>query len=330
MSIIATMIDILSYLPPKRKQTTSGWISFNAVCCHHNGESQDKRGRGGILIENNGDWRYHCFNCNFTAGFTLGKGVNHKARKLLTWLGVPKTDIDWLNLESLRHKNLADIANDRNRTLVANIHFNEVQLPNSARLLEDTDKEYVDYLQARGLNKNDYAFMTTPTDTGRNAKRIVVPYTNKNKIVGFTSRYLDNKTPKYINEQQQGYVFGLDLQKESWKYIIVAEGIFDAISISGCAVMHNKINDLQAQQLKQQYKEVIVVPDHDKAGLKLIDDAIKYGFNVSIPDWDDEVKDINDAVVKYGKVKTLLDIIQSRSQSSIKIKLAKKTLERKV
>ena len=125
-------------------------------------------------------------------------------------------------------------------------------------------------------------------------------------------------------------MFGLDLQKENWKYVIVTEGIFDAISISGCAVMHNKINDLQAQQLKQQYKEVIVVPDHDKAGLKLIDDAIKYGFNVSIPNWDDDIKDTNDAVIKYGKVKTLLDIIQNKNASSIKIKLAKKLLEKKV
>jgi len=323
------MIDILSYLPAKRKQTSSGWISFNAVCCHHNGESHDKRGRGGILIENE-NWRYHCFNCNFNANFTLGKSVSHKARKLLSWVGVPKTDIDWLNLESLRHKNLIDVANDRNRQIVANIKFDNVDLPKGAKLLEDTDIQYIDYLKQRGITKDDYAFMITPQDSGRNANRIVVPYTNKNKIVGFTSRYLDNKTPKYINEQQQGYVFGLDLQKENWKYVIVTEGIFDAISISGCAVMHNKINDLQAQQLKQQYKEVIVVPDQDKAGLKLIDDAIKYGFNVSIPEWQDDIKDVNDAVVKYGKVKTLLDILQNRSQSSIKIKLAKKTLERRV
>ena len=324
------MIDILSYLPAKRKQSSSGWISFNAVCCTHNGESQDKRGRGGVLFETKDNWRYHCFNCNFNASFTLGKGVNHKARKLLTWLGVSKTDIDWLNLESLRHKNLNDIAEDRNKQIVSNIKFKDVDLPQTARLIENSDIEYIDYLKKRGITKDDYAFMVTPQDSGRNANRIVVPYTNKNKIVGFTSRYLDNKTPKYINEQQQGYVFGLDLQKENWKYVIVTEGIFDAISISGCAVMHNKINDQQAQQLKQQYKEVIVVPDQDKAGLKLIDDAIKYGFNVSIPEWQDDVKDVNDAVVKYGKVKTLLDILQNRSQSSIKIKLAKKTLERRV
>ena len=42
------MIDLLSYIPQKRKHTSSGWISFNAPCCVHQGESQDKRLRGGI------------------------------------------------------------------------------------------------------------------------------------------------------------------------------------------------------------------------------------------------------------------------------------------
>ena len=42
------MIDLLSYIPQKRKNTSSGWVSFNAPCCVHKGESQDKRLRGGI------------------------------------------------------------------------------------------------------------------------------------------------------------------------------------------------------------------------------------------------------------------------------------------
>ena len=40
---------LLLHLPGKRKQTASGWLSFNAVCCIHNGESADTRGRGGIV-----------------------------------------------------------------------------------------------------------------------------------------------------------------------------------------------------------------------------------------------------------------------------------------
>ena len=93
------MIDITSYLPAKRKQSPSGWLSFNAVCCTHNGNSIDRRQRGGIKITEQG-WSYHCFNCSYTASFVLGRTVSFKARRLLTWLGVPENEIEHLNLAS--------------------------------------------------------------------------------------------------------------------------------------------------------------------------------------------------------------------------------------
>jgi hypothetical protein len=303
------MLDIMSYLPPKRKKSSSGWISFNAVCCTYNSESVDTRGRGGVLLEQEHDWRYHCFNCNYNAGFTLGHPVSYKTRKLLGWLGVSKVDVDWLNLESLRHRSINDVLDDRNKVITANIKFDAVSLPSNARLIDETDTVFIDYLKTRGLEYEQYSFMITPNDKGRYANRIIIPYTNKGKNVGYTSRFIDNKTPKYINEQQPGYIFGLDFQKPNWKYVIVVEGVLDAISIEGVAVLHNKISDEQMLQLKQLYREVIVVPDQDKAGLKLIDKALEHGFSVSVPLWDDYIKDVNDAVTKYGRITTILDII---------------------
>jgi hypothetical protein len=54
------MIDVISFLPGKRKQTASGWISFNAPCCPHNGESIDTRGRGGLTANPDGSVSFHC------------------------------------------------------------------------------------------------------------------------------------------------------------------------------------------------------------------------------------------------------------------------------
>jgi hypothetical protein len=89
--------------PGKRKSTSSGWISFNAPCCVHNGESADRRQRGGIKATDQG-WSYHCFNCGFTASFVLGRNLSFKARKLLGWLNVDRNEIERINLESLRHQ----------------------------------------------------------------------------------------------------------------------------------------------------------------------------------------------------------------------------------
>jgi hypothetical protein len=43
------MLDITSYLPTRRRQTAQGWISVNAPCCVHRGESADRRQRGGLI-----------------------------------------------------------------------------------------------------------------------------------------------------------------------------------------------------------------------------------------------------------------------------------------
>ena len=55
-------LGLLALLPSKRKTTPSGWTSFNAPCCHHRGNRADDRQRGGVLINPNGGFQYHCFN----------------------------------------------------------------------------------------------------------------------------------------------------------------------------------------------------------------------------------------------------------------------------
>ena len=323
------MIDLLSYIPQKRKQTSSGWVSFNAPCCVHKGESQDKRSRGGIKQAED-DWSYHCFNCGFTASFVPGRPVSYKARKLLGWLGVDSTDIERLNLESLKRKSLLDLTAERNTIKQTQIDFDEKEVPEGVELIDpelDQHKHYQQYLDKRGIVL-EYPFLVDKKRGPRD--RIVVPYTYKNRIVGHTSRYLDNRTPKFINSQQPGYVFGYDLQKPNWTSAIVVEGIFDALSISGLACMHETISKEQAQLLKQLKRRIIVVPDQDRAGLSIIDAAVEHKFEVSIPEWPEDVKDVNDAVVRFGVAQTLQQIHQNAERSKIKIEMFKKRLQRKI
>ena len=129
---------------------------------------------------------------------------------------------------------------------------------------------------------------------------------------------------------QSGYVFGTDLQHNSWQHVLVMEGVFDALSISGLAVLHAEINDAQARLIRSLGREVIVVPDQDAAGMKLVDRAVELGWSVSMPDWDIEVKDVNDAVIKYGRLGALLIIMQAREHSKIKIELRKKQIVKRL
>lgn len=327
------MLDILSYLPAKRKQTPSGWLSFNAPCCQHNGANQDKRGRGGLKATEQG-WSYHCFNCGFTASFTLGRSVSFKAKRFLGWIGVPENEIEHLNLESLRHKSIHGLIDERQKIFqtLSDIKFEEFDdFPPYSEVITPEYPLYWDYIRKRGVPE-DFPVMTAIKNDGIHWVRpfVLVPFTFENTVVGWSARFLDNKSPKYINHSQPGYVFGTDLQKPDWQHVLVMEGLFDALSIDGLAVMHNTISDSQARLIRSLGKEVTVIPDQDKAGLELIDRAVELGWAVSIPNWEPGIKDVNDAVVKYGKLGTLLTILEARETSKIKIELRKKQLAKRL
>ena len=325
------MLDILGYLPAKRKATPSGWISFNAVCCQHNGSTADKRTRGGLKPTESG-WSYHCFNCNYTASFILGRSVSFKARRLLSWMGVPDAEIDMLNLESLRHRSIHGIIDDRQRmfNVLAGIEFEERELPAMSELLVDA-YERREYLRSRKV-PDDYPVMVQLHEerSWKNRPSVIIPFTYNDRIVGHTQRFLDNRNPKYVTDSQPGYVFGTDLQHNDWTHAIVVEGIFDALSISGLAVMHNTISDHQARLIRSLGKEITVVPDQDSAGMELVDRAIELGWAVSMPPWPNDIKDVNDSVVRYGRLATLLTILENRETSKIKIELRKKNLVKRL
>jgi len=324
------MIDVLSYLPSRRKITASGWISFNAPCCQHNGERADRRQRGGLKPAPDG-WSYHCFNCGFTASFRLGRNLGVRARRLLGWLGVPSEEIERINLESMRHRSVEGILADRQMSwsrLNAAPEFEETNLPPNIETI--TAEQFPDewqYLQRRQV-PGDYPVLVQ--EPHKNRPHVIIPFTHDGQIVGHTTRFLDDHKPKYISETPADYVFGLDLQRPSWQHVLVMEGVFDALSIGGMAVLHADISDGQARLIRSLGRDITVVPDRDQAGMRLVERALELGWAVSIPDWEQGIKDVNDAVVRYGRLGALLSIMHSRETSRIKIELRRKNFVAKL
>jgi hypothetical protein len=268
-------------------------------------------------------WSYHCFNCGYTSSFVLGRNLTFKARKFLSWLNVPSEEIERINLESLRHKSITGILESRHTVeKSADIQFEERDLPADT---EELSAEATQYLTRRSIGL-DYPFLFKATPR----PGIVIPFTHHNQVVGNCVRFLDDRLPKYLNDMQPGYVFGTDLQRNSWQSVLVMEGVFDALSIGGLAVLHAEINDAQVRVIRSLGREVIVVPDQDEAGMKLVDRATELGWSVSMPEWGDTVKDVNDAVIEYGRLGALLIIMQAREHSRIKIELRKKQIVKRL
>ena len=130
MSIVAE--TVLTFLPPKRKQTPSGWISFNAPCCQHNGHSPDTRLRGGVIQEGE-VISYHCFNCGYKASWQPGRNISHKLRKLLQWLNAPDDVINKLALSVMQENEGINVK----QQLVELPKFQSVPLPEDSKPIKE-------------------------------------------------------------------------------------------------------------------------------------------------------------------------------------------------
>ena len=323
-------------LPASKKTGQGGWTSFNAPCCVHRGESADTRKRGGIKTDGTGSVSYHCFNCGYKASYKPGRPLFYKFKKLLEWLGARDSEINRLTIEALRVKDLiSPTATDNAKE---EIQFEARQLPAESRsFMEMADfvtltngyfpkhfNQAVEYIAERKIDMQRYDFYWSSSIEHKMDHRVIVPFKYKGKIVGSSARALvEGIKPKYYSDHPSQFVFNLDEQRPDSKFVIVCEGPFDAMSIDGVAVLSNEISEDQAYLIDELKRDVIVVPDWDKAGRILIQQAIDYGWSVSFPVWRETCKDINEAVIKYGKLFVLKAILDATESNPLKIKLKK-------
>jgi hypothetical protein len=314
----------MSNLPGRVKKSSSGWQSFNAPCCVHNGETQDKRGRGGIIL--NGEAiSYNCFNCGYKTGWQPGRPLSRKLRQLMDWLGTPESDIKRLVLTAIQLKETAIEQN----LIPEEVEFNfeKKDFPEQSSPLASDNKLILEYLHKRGLDENDYPYYWTPRTETKFDRRVIIPFFWRDEIVGYTARLAIRGNPKYFTSTPAGYVFNMDRQTEDRKFVIVTEGPFDAIAIDGVAILGSDIGDAQVDLIESLNKQVIMMPDNDSAGNKLITQALKYNWDVSFPTWYDTCKDINEAVLNYGKIFTLKNILDNVQSTRLKIQLHQKRLQ---
>lgn len=323
-------------IPPRAKNSPSGWISFNAPCCQHRGHSPDTRKRGGIRFDGN-SVVYNCFNCKFSTGWQPGSPFGEKMKTLSRWLGAGEDIIKELVFEALKTESV-EYQPEHHQS---KIQFENKELPEGAMRLRDwlesaiLSEEQIsenilpvaEYIISRGFDPMSDDFYWSPAPGYEN--RVIVPFRWQGRIVGNTARKITDGRPKYLSDQHSHFVFNFDRQKESQKYIIVCEGPFDALSIGGVALLTNDIAEQQSRIINSLGAEVIVIPDQDRAGLVLFDRAAELDWSVAMPTWDADIKDVADAVQRYGKLFVLVDAIKTAQKGTIKINMAKKRQEYK-
>jgi hypothetical protein len=319
-----------SLLPPRAKNSPSGWTSFNAPCCQHRGHSPDTRKRAGVRFDHG--IVYNCFNCKYTTGWQPGSPIGEKMKTLLRWMGASEDSIKEMVFEALKTEG----DEYQPEQYQPKVEFTNKELPedalpitewaNRSSSLITTLYPVVEYIAERGFDPSDFYWSPAPGYSDR----VIIPFTWEGRIVGNTARKIRDGKPKYLSDQHPHFVFNFDRQTENQKYIFVCEGPFDALAVNGVALLTNEISDQQSIIINSLGAKVIVIPDQDKAGLVLFDRAAELDWAIAMPNWDNDVKDCADAVKKYGKLFVVVDAIMSAQQGAIKVNMAKKKMEQKL
>jgi len=244
---------------------------------------------------------------------------------LLTWLGVDEQLILKIKFEAFRLSQGATTT----ITVVKRRKPKEIEdFPGEAFIYDNPSAypKHVEFLRSRGFLPDDFPFMASSSLIYKN--RIIIPFMLDDVLIGYSARSMNPKDyMRYIMKTTTDYVFGLEKIKEDDDFIFVTEGLFDALSINGIALMHNEINAAQLSLIQSLKKRVIIVPDLDKSGLSLnpnslIETALTYGWGVSFPEWN--CKDVNEAYVKYGQLFTTVHLLKQTITDPLTIKLQQK------
>lgn len=239
-------------------------------------------------------------------------------------LGVGKREIDEVSYDLWKYAELAEKSFDTQQLLgvFKEPEFATSMLPNSSIEISksiDASQDFLEVAEYCFKRLGDFHdFYWSP----EHPRRLIIPFKINNRIVGWTGRCIDElEKNRYIGRAPKNYIYNTDESfSEKRKYIIVVDGCLDAKNISGVATMGASINDDQIQWLNRQNKEIILLPDNDRNGQKSCQIAVDNGWAVSFPRlntgmgnfWAPDIKDATQACSEYGRLYTLMSIINSR------------------
>lgn len=313
-----------TYLPGVKRRGNGGWSAFNAICCIHNGETRpDTRQRGGLKMTTENSCVYYCFNCKYSASWSPGYKLSKKMETLMEWANVPHDELKKLKFKvwQLWATSVSDTNFDVQAYTAPKLKFNKTELPAGALPFshwlkpENFVPEFepvAAYVMSRSEEIfNGYNYYWSPDKTMGMNKRVIIPFMWEDEIVGFTARDTSGSSGnRYFSSAPLNYIFNTESIEFDNEYIFVTEGPFDAIAISGVAMLGDHMTPDQAEWLNRTGKKIVVVPDREKMGGKLVDAALKYRWGVSFPVWG-EAKDAAQAVEKYGKLYSMISVIDA-------------------
>jgi hypothetical protein len=293
-----------------------GFYAVLCKVCHDHGK---KGPRAGFKFE--GDTvGYNCFNCGHSAIFDPRehRTMPKKMAEVLSAFGIAQSDWNQVLFTALVNEHNG-VTRDAVSTFVS-IEPDKIPFATFFQRLEDNDNEWnqyaIQYLTQRGVDWKAYPFHIcnepdSHPDCERWYGRLIIPIYKDDKLIFFQGRDLSGlRSKKYMspNVNRDNVLYGFDrLFNDADEPLYVVEGWFDAFMLDGVAVFGNHMTPAQIKWLNQSRRNKVIIPDRFGDGHLLAEQAIELGWSVSYPDIG-SCKDVNESVMKYGKLYTLKTI----------------------
>lgn len=332
MSLLEQLIrnDLVSQavreaLAVRQKKTTR--TGFTDICCpmcvQRRQPRPDRKFRCGIIFTNG--IGINCFNCGLKAQWRVGDRLTHTMRQFLIALGVSSQEVSklayWATQIHVMLGSQPELQAKLELTVMPD--YPGIKLPEQAKTLErwledgcdDPNLlETVEYLLSRGsVVQHATSYYWSPTLP----RRLVIPCYQDHRLVGWTARGIsDDVEPKYWKETPANFLFNTEFMTAPYRrFVMIVEGVFDAMAIDGVAALGASLNDVQIAWIRQCQKQPIVIADRDETGRRLVEIAIEQQWPVATMHygrnqwWDADVKDADAAVKRYGRLYTIQSIL---------------------
>lgn len=319
------------------------WIPHNCPACIHNGQPRmDNRKRAGQNHGADGSFSFHCFNCGFKTFWRPGFDAHSKLIDLAKWYGATDQQRMLIAVTADDIKKSGDYDELTDNSSYVKTHIIPKNLPEQAKpfsewaSMPNPPKDFLKVVQK--IAERNVALLSTfdlywTPETEMNLNdRYIIPFWMHERIVGYTARITwKNSRMKYLNQYPENILYNFDLlNDDTASNVYVTEGPIDAELIGGVATCHFTIRENQLDWLNQCGKNIIIVPDRDKDGRKMVEQAIQNGYSVAFPNWgmfEDEdgnnrlIHDVDEAVKKYGRLYNMYMITQATYSSEFEIRV---------
>jgi len=291
-----------------------GWYSVVCKVCNDHAR---KGKRAGFRFDGE-TVGYNCFNCGHTALFDPSehRTLSRDMTTALEAFGLKKEDWQPVLFALMSTEHDLTLKNKRRENYGPAV----IELPPYITPLIDNGDEIDQYaieylLKERGIDWKQHPFFigrkTSHPSSKRWYARLILPFYKDGKLIFYQGRDLtETRQQKYLSPDspRENIVYGYEqIQKETDDPLYIVEGWFDAWHLEGVAVLGNKMTSHQIHWINQSRRPKVVIPDRFGDGHRLAEQALELGWSISTPDIGD-CKDPNEAIMKYGKLYTLMTI----------------------